>query len=127
MKFRGIEGTAQEIRDLFELQGLQLAAYLQPAEEALKWIWIAIPSVLYFLALICLIFVPITSKSVTTFLIALGGGSLLWLATSIQLKFKNVTATIVAAIGGFLLILVCASLMNPADVPDAIRKFRPKE
>ncbi len=128
MKLRGIEGTPQEVRDFFELQGKQLADYLQPGEEPpLHWMWIAIPSALYFLALICLIFAPVTSKSVTTLLIAFGGGSLIWLATSIQLKFKNGTATIVVAVGGFLLILVCASLMNPADVPDAIRKFRPKE
>ena len=46
MKVGSVEGTPEEVRDLFENHGLDLAAYIEKPDTPLQKVWLIIPSVL---------------------------------------------------------------------------------
>lgn len=126
MKLRGVEGTPQEIRDLFVNEGLQLADYLEKPHGPLQKRWLVIPAVLFGVALLLLVMQPSPSKTTLTLLFLLGSGAIVWLAIAIQVRFESAWATGVAAVGGLLMILVAAGFISPKETIDALKELKGK-
>jgi hypothetical protein len=126
MKVGKFEGTPEEIRNLFIGNDLQLADYLEKPEEPLKTIWFVIPAILFACAECVLVIESGLPKSALSLVFLFGGGSVVWLAIAIQVRYKNPWATTVAAIGGLLMLLVAAGFMAPKDTVDAIQALKNK-
>jgi hypothetical protein len=126
MKVGKLEGTREEIRDLFIDNDIQLADYLEKPEEPLKTIWFVIPAIMLVCAECVLVIESGLPKSALLLVFLFGAGAVVWLAIAIQVRFKNPLATAVAAIGGLLMLLVAAGFMAPKDTVDAINALKNK-
>ena len=127
MKFGSFDGTPEEITDFFEQHGFVLAEYLVKPAESTKPRWVVIPAVIFFLSVPVLIYFNSRSNAIRTLFFCIDASVLVWLTVAIQVKFKNITATMIAAIGGLLILLVAAGVLPPLATLDAIIKFKPKE
>jgi hypothetical protein len=123
MKIGNIEGTPQEIQDLIVNHGLQLTDYLEVPEEPIARVWVLAPAILAAVALILIQLLSAYPKAVLP-LFLLGTASLVWLAISLQIKFKNGWATAVAAVGGLIVLLVAAGYLAPKETIDAIKELK---
>jgi tellurite resistance protein TehA-like permease len=126
VKIGNLEGTPEEIRDLFIATDTQLADYLEKPEDPLKPIWLIVPVLLFACTAIALVIASAVPKSVLLLLFLLGACAVVWLAIVIQIRFKNPWATSVAAVGGLLMLLVAAGFMTPKDTVDAIKVMKGK-
>ena len=55
------------------------------------------------------------------YLIGFGGGT--WLTVSTQIRFKNILATFVVAIGAILMILVASGIFSPKEAAEFIKEI----
>lgn len=124
MKVGGIEGTPQEIRDTFENYGLRLEDYLEKPAEPLSNMWLFIPSICLGTVLILLVLLAPLPRTGLLLLFLLGAGFVLWLTVSAQVRFKNGWATGVIAIGGLLMLLVAAGLIEPKETTDILKEMK---
>jgi hypothetical protein len=119
MKLGPVDGSEEEVRGLLENNGLRLQDYLvrPPPPLPTKWVWI--PSTIIGITLVALIFFRAAAPdSVKNFLYIIGLGSGIWLTVSIQLRFKNGIATMVVAMGLFILLLVAAGIFSLQEAAD---------
>jgi len=124
MKVGGIEGTAQEIRDTFENHGLRLEDYLEKPAEPLSNRWLLIPSAGVGAVLLLLVLLAPLPRTGLLLLFLLGAGFVLWLSVSVQVRFKNGWATGVIAIGGLLMLLVAAGLIEPKESAEILKQMK---
>ncbi len=125
MKMGPIDGKVEEVRDLLENHGLNLADYLEKPPAPLKTRYLTIPSILFATSL-CLftLLSQQLSPPVTNLFYIASFGSGTWLTVSIQLRFKNALGTFCIAIGAILLILLATSILSPKDTADFIKGFK---
>lgn len=121
MKIGGVEGTPEEIKNTFENHGLRIEDYLVKPDTPLSNVWVAIPAIGLILTVISqVLFAPMGHKAVL--LHFLGGlGLLLWLALSVQLRFKNPWAAGAVGIGGAIILSVAAGFIEPKDTADIVK------
>ncbi len=124
MKIGRIEGTLQEIRDAFEIHGLQLEDYLERPEAPLSKVWIIAPALSVAVVLILLVLLAPMGKTTLLLLFLLGAGSVLWLTVVIQVRFKNGWATAAVATGGLLMLLVAGGFIEPKDAPQVLKELK---
>jgi len=121
MKLGGVEGTPEEIRDTFENHGLRIEDYLVKTEEPLANRWLVVPAVLLVLAVFSqVLFAPLDQKFLLMHFLA-GALCVLWLAISVQLKFRSLWAAGAIALGGLLILLVAAGFIQPQDTAAIIK------
>jgi len=121
MRLGPVNGTVQEVRDLLENNGLKLEDYLEKPPAALRTRYLVIPAILLLSMLTLIVALRSTSAEIVTlnFLLAFAAG--LWLTASIQLRFKNILATFVVAVGALLMILVAAGIFSPKDSAEFLK------
>lgn len=121
MKIGGVEGTPEEIRNTFENHGLRIEDYLVKPEAPLSNVWVAVPAIgLLFVVISQVLFAPMEHKAVLLHFLG-GAGLLLWLALSVQLRFKSSWAVGVVAIGGVLILSVAAGYVQPKDAAEIVK------
>ena len=124
MRVGKVEGTPQEIRDIFENRGLQLEDYLEKPRSPLRTRWLVVPGAVLAIALILLALLGPLTRTALILLFLLGAGGLVWLAVSAQLRFNNSVATFVIAVGGLVMLLVAAGLLEPREATDVLKGLR---
>jgi hypothetical protein len=122
MKLGPVNGNAEEIRDLLENNGMKLEDYFEKPPVPMKTIFIIIPVISLFLVLIVLVlFNTAFNAGGIKLLYIVAFAIATWLTVIVQIKFKNVGATICAATGTVVVILIAAGLISPREVPNIIK------
>ncbi len=123
MKLGPVHGNAEEVRDLFENNGLRLEDYLENPAAPLKTFYLIIPGAIFMIGLLAVVtFGNVSSKEVVTllYLMAFGGG--MRLTVNIQLCFRNGLATFAAAVGGLLMLLIAAGIFSLQDTAEFLNR-----
>ena len=127
MKIGGeMEGTPEEIRDFFQNNGLRIEEYLEKPEKPLSQYLFIGPSCLYVVSIILLTTVSGVSDGCRTFIFLFGCCCSLWLAVSVQIRFKNIWAASFIIIFGISFMLVALGVISPAELLDQTKEFKPK-
>jgi hypothetical protein len=126
MKLGRVEGTPEEIRDIFQNNGLKLEEYLEKPESPMAVRWLVIPAIMCACALLLLILLPSVSITVTILLFVIGAAGAVWLTAGVQIRFKNSVATFVVALGVLLLLLVASGFIAPRETADLIKGIKGK-
>lgn len=125
MKLKDIEGSPEEIHDLFKNTGMDLSKYVSPP---MKSRWIVTPATLGLLTLIIVVVGPLVfaefSKKCLVGVMVVYLSLLVWMTIAVQLKYSNNTGTIVAGLGGFIILLVAAGLLPVSEVLSTIKGLR---
>lgn len=125
MKVKGIEGTPQEIHDLFKNNGLDIHKYISAPLSAR---WVFFPAVVLVLVLLVMVFGPIFyDKFSAKCLAGVVVGALIavvWLAIAVQVRFESATGTLISLVGGLVIILVAAGAMTPSEALTTIKEFK---
>jgi len=125
MKLGPFDGTVEEVKDLFENNGLNLEDYLEKPPSRLAIKFLIVPAVVLGVALLLLdIFTTKCSQGTLTLLYLLGFSGGTWLTVSTQLRFKNALATFAVAIGFLLMLLVASGIFSPKDAVEFIREIK---
>ncbi|WP_092302687.1 hypothetical protein [Pseudomonas sp. NFIX28] len=125
MKVKGIEGTPQEIHDLFKNNGLDINKYISAPLAAR---WVIVPAVVLVLVLLVMVFGPVFyEKFATKCLAGVVVAALIavvWLAIATQVRFESATGTLICLVGGVVIILVAAGVMTPSEALTTIKDFK---
>lgn len=124
MKVGSVEGTPQEVRDLFENNGLDLSAYITKPETPLHRIWLIIPAsalVICFGVLSLISNIPSNGK---VFIFLVGFAASAWLGISIHIKFKTSWGAFAAILAGLLIMLVSLGVLTPAQLLEYYKNFQ---
>lgn len=120
MKLGNLDGSPQEISDLFENNGLRLTDYLEATEVPLPRRWIVVPACVVVFVLLLILLVRGLSARQVLLLFVLGLVAGTWLAASVQVRFRKATVTVVVALGVLLSLLVAAGLITPRETVEYI-------
>jgi len=126
MKIGKMEGTTEEIRDFFENNGLKIEDYLEKPEKPLSHFLFIVPSCLYVISIILLSVISTRRDVWCTVIFLIGCCCSLWLAISVQIRFKNAWATFFIILGSISFMLVALGVISPADLLDQAQEFKPK-
>jgi asparagine N-glycosylation enzyme membrane subunit Stt3 len=124
MKLGPIEGTKEEITGFFQDNGLQVRDYFQIPEPPIKTVWLVIPalSILPIFAALTLFESLSIGQQIFAFLV--GCAAIVWLATVVQLRFKQAWAAGIVLIGGLLLMLVALGDISPIQMLNELKSLR---
>lgn len=123
MKFGPVEGTPEEIKNFIENNGLQADKFFQAPEQPIGAILFVLPAILVIVSIAVLSLFQFSKPQISTFLFLIGCGGALWLATNIQLRFKNVLAAAGVLLGCILFLLVALGVLLPSDLPEEARRW----
>lgn len=127
MKLGSIEGSPQEIKDLFENNGLKLENYIEkPKNNNIDTLWVLLPSVLLIIGLSTLYFMDPKLTKMIGFTQIVCIGLNIWLIISIQLRYNNVWATGFSIFGLCLMFMVTTKIISPKEAIERINKERDK-
>jgi hypothetical protein len=124
MKLGPIEGTKEEITGFFQDNGLNAGDYFQIPEPPIKSVWLVIPAACVVVASGTLTLLESMTAGQQKFTFLVGCFTSVWLATVIQLRFKQVWATGIIVVGCLLLMLVALGVVEPKQILDEVRSFR---
>ncbi|WP_143494871.1 MULTISPECIES: hypothetical protein [unclassified Pseudomonas] len=127
MKMGQLEGTKEEIKGFFEDHGLKVSDYFQPVETNFHYLWIVLPGILLVIFLGGLSLLDSASDSQKKFIYLLSCLSSIWMATTIQLRFKNAWATGFLAATLIVLTSVAYGVITPKDVIDEVKALKKQE
>ena len=126
MKIGAMEGTPEEIRDLCQNNGLNIEDYLEKTEKPInRYLFMAF-SGFYVVSIILLATVSGVSDGWRTVMFLIGCCCSLWLAVSVQIRFKNTWATFFIILCGISFMLVALGVISPTELLDQARKLKPK-
>lgn len=126
MKLKDIEGTPEEIRDLFKNNGMKISEYLLAPVD---WWWLVLPifggvACVALIVLGQIIYPEFGSKCLLgSFVIGLV--FLVWMAIVVQIKYSSPTSSAIAGIGGLLILLVAAGVIPIAEILPAVISLKP--
>ncbi len=126
MKIGKMEGTPEEIRDFFQNNGLSIEDYLEKPEKPISRYLFIGPSCFYVVFIILLTTVSGVSDGWRTVIFLIGCCCSLWLAVSVQIRFKNTWATSFIILCGISFMLVALGVISPTELLDQARKLKPK-
>jgi hypothetical protein len=127
MKSGPFDGSVEEVRNLFENNGLRIEDYLEKPPAPLKTKFLILPAVVLAISLLLLtLLASYCSLTILTLIYLLGFAGGTWLTVSTQLRFKNTLATFVVAIGSIVMILVASGIFSPKEAAEFIKGFREK-
>ncbi len=124
MKLGKAEGTPEEITNFFENHGMNPQDYFEKIESPLHWKWIAIPAFISTIIVIFMVLPDSVAKKTQFILFLIASGCACWVATSVQLRFKNAWATTVVAVGILLVLMVAAGYLEPGDIINTIKGLK---
>ncbi len=125
MKLGPLDGSVEEVRDLLENHGLRIEDYIEKPAVPLETKFLILPAVVLAISLLLLTLLSdYCSLTILTLIYLLGFAGSLWLTVSIQLRFKNMPATFVVAIGSLVMILVASGIFSPKEATEFIKGFR---
>lgn len=116
MKIGNVEGSPEEITDFFQDNGLNMADYLEKPDSPMKSAWFIAPVPVIIGSIFWLVLFAPSSSSMKTFLFIIGCCAGLWLAASVQIRYKNTVAAIIIALGIILLMLVALGVITPLEM-----------
>ncbi|WP_149866611.1 hypothetical protein [Stenotrophomonas geniculata] len=120
MKIGPAEGTPSEITEFFSNNGLDANRYFAVNKPTSNWL-IIIPGLAFTATAIGLLYCRKNSVQLAEYIFIIGLVSTIWLACTLQTRFKSIVSTLVVSIGCVLVLLVAWGLLLPADVPDKIK------
>lgn len=122
-----VEGTPEEIKNFVQTKNFNPKDFFNGNESGggngttgVKWV--VIPAVLFLISLVINIFYPATDKW-SLLINVLGLCSVLWLAFSSQILWKQKTITLLIPLFGLVLLLVSASQMSLAQALEKFEKY----
>ena len=124
MKLGPIEGTKEEITGFFQDNGLNAMDYFQLPETPIKAVWFVLPSLCVVATIGALTLLMPPSTDQRTFVFLIGCAAVVWLATVVQLRFKQAWATGIVVMGGLLLMLVALGVVAPAQMLDEVKALK---
>lgn len=125
MKIGGMEGTPEEIHNLFRNNGMDINRFLSPP---MRRRWVIVPSVFCVVCVVLMVAGPLMFSEFSlkclnaTILILLIG--VLWLSAVVQVAYDKWVATLVVVVGGVIVALVAGGLMLPAEIIPTIRTLK---
>lgn len=120
MKFGGVEGTPEEIKNHFENFGLNPLDYFEKPEDKLSKVWVVIPSVIFVLCFGLLNFVNQIDDKVKLFVFLTGLCACVWTAVSVHIRFKSGWGSGSIIFIGLLVMLVALGILQPSQLLDHI-------
>ena len=127
MKVGHLEGTPQEIKDLMENHGLNLADYLEKPERPMCKRWIALPIILYTSCIIATSLLLESYKSISGISFILSFGVAIWLSVTLQVRFKSSWASGLAILSLSLLSLLSYGIIQPQEIIPYMQAFSDKK
>ncbi|MEN9480790.1 MAG: hypothetical protein RLZZ298_2185 [Pseudomonadota bacterium] len=124
MKLGPMEGTPEEIKGFIQDNGLQVEKFFQAHEEPISTIWFVVPAVIVITSIAFFTLLTMPKSGTSTFVFLAGCAAALWLATNIQLRFKNIRASRGVLICCVLFLLVALGVINPSDLLAEARKWK---
>ena len=121
MKFGGVEGTPEEIKDHFENYGLNPLDYFDKPKEKLSMVWIVVPSVFFVLSFAVLNFTHELGDKVKLFIFLSGLCACVWTAVSVHIRFKSGWGAGSIIFIGLLVMLVALEVLQPAQLLEHIK------
>jgi ABC-type Fe3+ transport system permease subunit len=122
-----LDGSAEEIRDLFQNNDSNLKDLIREPPTQLTITFIVIPCVIFLLSLFILCLLPVGSPQWEfNFLYIISFSSGTWTCASTQLRFKHTAATFCVAIGLLLTFLITAGLISPRDAVETVKSLKSK-
>jgi hypothetical protein len=122
MKIGSVEGSPEEVHNLFQNNGLNLSEYLQPAPR-LSIIWLIIPSILFIIFLSLLTLSEISTRKWELFIFLLGFSSSVWLGVSVHIRFENRWCACAIILAGLLIMLIAIGVLEPKELIDHYNKM----
>ena len=119
-----MEGSPQEIRDVFADNGLNAEDYLERPESPIKPAWLFAPGVLVVLSFSWLTLLKPISDSFQTFLFLIGCGAGIWLSVCVQIRFKSPWAAGLVAVSTILIMLVAIGVITPREMLDHLKDMK---
>jgi len=116
MKLGDIEGTPEEVKDLFESNGLTLSEYLVKPDVPLKKVWLILPSTVLVACFGVLTLSNSLSNSVKVFVFLLGFSASAWAAVSVHVRFKLAWGSGFVILAGLLIMLVAIGAISPEEL-----------
>ena len=123
MKFGPMQGTPEKIKNFFQDNGLNAADFFSPPESRIKPIWVVVPSACVICALVLPTWLTRLSTAAATFTFLIGCAAALWLAVTVQLRFKNAKATGIVVLGCLLLMLVAFGAAAPLRLLEEVKSL----
>ena len=120
MKVGSVEGTPEEVKNFFENHGLDLSSYLEKPDPPLNKIWLILPSITFVVFLSMPTFV--SSDEWKLLLLLSGFAVSVWLAASVQIRFKSNWSSSIILIVGFLIMLVANGYLAPLEFLEQFKK-----
>lgn len=116
MKIGSIEGTHEEVKDVFKDNGLNLSDYLEKPKQPLSKIWIIIPGILFVIFVATLLFAKSFTPDEKLFTFILGFLSSVWAAVSVHIRFKTIWGASAVVLAGLLIMLIAYGVMTPSEL-----------
>lgn len=124
MKLANLEGTPEEIKNFFQDNGLKAENFFEPADSPIQTRWLVAPGVFTFIALAVLTLFQGATPPQRTFLFVAVCFLGIWWAIVLQIRFKNIWATGIVALGCLLLALVALGVVTPIQMLEEIKGLK---
>lgn len=125
MKVKDLEGSPQELHDFFQNNGMNISDYIA---VPMKKLWLIIPVVLGMISLAAIVIgqivYPEFSKKCLLGAVVVCLACLVWMAIVVQVMYSNTTGTIIAGIGGLLILLVAAGILPVAEILPTVKSLK---
>lgn len=126
MKIGHIEGTQEEVSNLFLDNGLNISDFIQKPPPQLENKWIIIPSILFLINFIVLLFIQNQSYEVKLLLFLLGFASSVWIGISVNIRFNSTLNAIYIIVSALLILAVAYGIMSLNELIDYIKQISRK-
>lgn len=119
-----IEGTAEEVNNFFQDNGLKASDFFESPSPPIKTAWLVAPGICVLIALAVLILLPQPQPKYQLLLFVISCFMAIWWAVVLQLRFKNAWATGIVAVGCLLLSLVALGVVTPAQMLEEVKTLK---
>lgn len=116
MKIGPVEGTVEEVNNLFQNNGLNLSEYLEKPEVPLDKIWLILPPALLVISFGVLTLFDTLSSNVKIFIFLLGFSASVWTGVCIHIRFKSGWGAGAVILAGLLIMLVALGVIAPGEL-----------
>lgn len=124
MKFKGIEGSTKEFRDIFRDNDVSLSDYLeQPKPSVANWHFY-FSAGLVFAAAVVLTLGLISSPQWNTLIFLCGFGATIWLTSSVQIKFGSAWASSFVLVGLFIILMIAFGQITPSEALQEVKSIK---
>ena len=116
MKVGGVEGSAKEIRDFFQDNGLNVEDYLERPRHPPGTGLFVLPSIITGATVVVSALVPPSNSIVRLLLFLVGLMASIWLSVNIHVKYKSAWSAFWIIVGTVALLLIADGVIAPLDL-----------